>query len=92
MILCLFVVVFFAVILTGPAGLEWREKRRLLRDAPSARVLYLPSSACRPATTTASELEDARRKHVEGGCADGVAECGSGRCDWVHDYAHRTVV
>lgn len=47
MIICLLVITFFAVIATGPAGVEWREKRRARLDRPTARVLYLASGACR---------------------------------------------
>lgn len=32
----------------GPSYTDWRDRRRARRDAPAARVIYLPSSACRP--------------------------------------------
>lgn len=41
---------FVATVMTGPAGREWlanRRARRLELESPTARVLYLPSSACR---------------------------------------------
>lgn len=44
-------VTFLAVVLTGPAGVEWRDRRAAARsasrDRPLARVIYLPASACR---------------------------------------------
>ena len=45
----LLVVVFFAVVLTGPAGIEFLERRQRRLDQPRARVIYLPSRACRDA-------------------------------------------
>lgn len=48
MIVCLIAIVFFATIATGPAGLEWAERRRARHDQPKARVVYLPSAVCRP--------------------------------------------
>ena len=47
MVACLIVLTFFAVIATGPAGIEWRDNRRARRDRPLAKVIYLPSSVCR---------------------------------------------
>lgn len=42
---------FLAVVLTGPAGVEWRDRRAAARsavhDRPLARVIYLPTSAYR---------------------------------------------
>lgn len=46
-VICLLVLTFFAVIATGPAGLEWRERRRAELDEPRVRVVYLPSAGCR---------------------------------------------
>lgn len=46
MLLLALVATFVTVVATGPAGREYRERRRALRDAPLARVLYLPSGAC----------------------------------------------
>jgi len=50
-IICLLVITFFATALSGPAGLEWLERRRAARreleDRPVARVIYLPSAGCR---------------------------------------------
>lgn len=50
-IICVLVIVFFVVVATGPAGLEWRERRRAELDAPVARVMYLPSASCTARTT-----------------------------------------
>lgn len=43
------VCVFFGVVtcVTGPAFDGWRARRRARRDAPMAKVIYLPSAACR---------------------------------------------
>jgi hypothetical protein len=56
MLICAVVATFFITVISGPAGLEWlgkqewyrrhQERRRAL-DAPVARVVYLPSAACR---------------------------------------------
>jgi hypothetical protein len=46
-LICLLVLTFFAVISTGPAGLEYLERRRALLDMPKATVMYLPSARCR---------------------------------------------
>lgn len=47
MILCLFITTFWIIVLTGPAGVEARDKIRARRDFARARVLYLPSASCR---------------------------------------------
>lgn len=47
MIALLLLATFLATVLTGPAGKEYLAKRRLLLDAPTARVTYLPSGECR---------------------------------------------
>ena len=47
MIICFFVITFFAVVLSGPAGLDWVEERRVARDRPMATVHYLPTASCR---------------------------------------------
>lgn len=47
MIICLFVITFFAVIASGPAGKEFLDERRARRDRPLAKVIYLPTAACR---------------------------------------------
>ena len=51
-VICSLVVTFFGVVLTGPAGVEWWQKRKAARlaleDHPRARVEYLPSGCCRP--------------------------------------------
>ncbi len=47
MIACLLVITFFAVVGTGPDGVDWLARRRALRDRPVAKVLYLPDGACR---------------------------------------------
>ncbi len=52
MIPTMLVAVFTVVVATGPAGREWRERRRARRDAPMARVEYLPSRACRESNLT----------------------------------------
>ena len=48
-VVTLLVLTFFAVVVTGPAGVEYFEKRRALLDAPRMHVhlKYLPSSVCR---------------------------------------------
>ncbi len=47
----LLVLVFVAVVMTGPAVADplaaGRQRRRDETDRPSARVVYLPSAACR---------------------------------------------
>jgi len=47
MLICLFVITFFAVVASGPAGREVLDARRARRDRPLAKVIYLPSAACR---------------------------------------------
>jgi hypothetical protein len=42
MLICLLVITFFVVVLTGPAGLEWRDKRKMLKSRPVAKVLQFP--------------------------------------------------
>lgn len=44
------IVVAFGLVVggTGPGFQDWRARRRARRDRPLARVIYLPSSACRP--------------------------------------------
>jgi hypothetical protein len=46
-VVVLLVVTFFYVVLSGPAGIEYLERRRKRLDAPRARVMYLPSGRCR---------------------------------------------
>ena len=41
------IIIFFGVLVTGPDGREAYRKRKEEMDAPSARVTYLPSEACR---------------------------------------------
>ena len=38
---------FVVTVMTGPAGEEWLHERRVRRDRPLARVMYLPSATCR---------------------------------------------
>lgn len=49
----LLVLTFFAVVASGPAVTDplaaRRERRREAADRPLARVVYLPSAACRDA-------------------------------------------
>ena len=47
MIATVLVVMFLAVVMTGPAGQDWRAERHARRERPSARVMYLPSDRCR---------------------------------------------
>lgn len=47
MVACLLVILFFTVVLTGPAGVEFLQNRRALLDRPTARVTYLPGACCR---------------------------------------------
>ena len=53
LIACLLVLTFFGVIASGPAGVDYvKQKREILRhrrdrELPAARVMYLPSAACR---------------------------------------------
>lgn len=48
MTLALFLIAtFFVTVMTGPSGQEYLENRRRRLEAPKARVLYLPSAACR---------------------------------------------
>jgi len=41
------IAVGLVVGMTGPAGRAWFEQRRAQRERPRARVIYLPSGACR---------------------------------------------
>lgn len=44
----LLIATFVATVMTGPAGVEWRERRRArTRALPAATVHYLPSACCR---------------------------------------------
>lgn len=43
----LLLAVFGATVYTGPALDDWRQRRRARRDAPMAKVVYLPSTALR---------------------------------------------
>lgn len=55
MLVCALVITFFAVVATGPDNAQWisarladvRSKREERADQPLARVVYLPSAACR---------------------------------------------
>lgn len=82
MILLALLVTFLVVVLTGPAGVEWREKRRARLDAPAAKVLYLPSASCQSRSGSALENEreeDALRAELR----DRVEGCAAGReCVW----------
>lgn len=49
------VLTFFVVILTGPACEGFWTRRKALRDAPGARVVYLPTGACRGDDVTSGE-------------------------------------
>ena len=42
MLICLFVITFFVIVLTGPAGIEWRDKRKALKNQPLAKLLPFP--------------------------------------------------
>ena len=92
MIFVLFVIVFFTVVVTGPAGVEWQEKRRALRDRPMAKVLYLPTASCQTRslsalteevvskqTREADALELRRIEHRRAGCAMHT------HCGWCDD-------
>jgi hypothetical protein len=62
MLYCLLVIVFFATFASGPAGRELvvdpimrrRAARLELESSPPARVIYLPTAACRPPSEQAS--------------------------------------
>ena len=41
------IILFFGVLVTGPDGRAAYRRRKDELDAPSARVTYLPSEACR---------------------------------------------
>lgn len=73
MIVFLCLAVFLYVVGTGPAGAEWRTRRRARRmaelDAPMAKVLYLPSAACRqdrPQTDTFGEFLTKYGEYLDG--------------------------
>lgn len=57
----LLVAVFVATVMTGPAGVEWRERRRERRrleiDRPTAQVVYLPTAACCEASVADDVLD-----------------------------------
>jgi hypothetical protein len=46
-VIALIILTGLAVGFTGPDGLAWFERRRRAREAPTARVMYLPSARCR---------------------------------------------
>ena len=47
MIALLLLAVFAGTVYTGPALDDWRQRRKAQRDAPMAKVVYLPSTALR---------------------------------------------
>jgi hypothetical protein len=68
MIFLALVAVFVYVVATGPAGIEWRAKRRLRLDAPMAKVYYLPSACCQvgePEPVEQTVEAELRRQRLE---------------------------
>jgi hypothetical protein len=48
MVICALVITFFVVVLTGPYYVEKRERRKLLKDRPLAKVLAFPYDSDHP--------------------------------------------
>lgn len=42
MLICALVIVFFVTVLTGPAGVEYLNKRKSLKEQPLAKLLPFP--------------------------------------------------
>jgi len=62
--------VFVLVVATGPVGVEVRERRRARRqlrlDRPLAKVIYLPTAACRPRESDlTTDVSDAKQGAAE---------------------------
>ncbi len=49
MIILALAIVFVATLVTGPAWEDWRNRRRVQRDFPVAKVVFLLPSVCDPA-------------------------------------------
>lgn len=42
LLICSLVIVFFAVVATGPGGRDWLNRRKRLKEQPLAKVLPFP--------------------------------------------------